>query len=325
MSLALPFAVLFLSAAAPPPERPLLLSATRQMTHEGKWDPAAEALNAAIDRAAGAHDARLEAMLAAELLRVVSDRSAYHRRDPESVRRALARAEAAARRAADPRADADLAQYVGQVRYGEAFSTGDWESPRALFRTALEGRDRLGDRRGAAESLFYLGLTFEQAGQPEPAMEQYARSRAIAEEIGDAALQSYTERHIGAILEQQGRLDAAYDHVARSVALRREARFFVTLPFALMQQADFLVQHRADRARAMQLLDEAIDVADRYGSTRALSAARLELARLSAEEQPREALSIARCGLDAARRFGDREEVEEAEKQISAIRSRLSS
>ena len=292
------------------------------MTYEGKWDPAVEALNAAIERAAGARDARLEALLAAELLRVVSDRSAYHRRDPEGVRRALARAQAAARRAADPRADADLAQYEGQVRYGEAFSTGDWESPRALFRAALEGRDRLGDRRGAAESLFYLGLTFDQAGQAEPAMEQYARSRAIAEEIGDAALQSYTARHIGAILEQQGRLDAAYDHIARSVAFRREARFFVTLPFALMQQADFFVQHRADRARAMELLDEAIDVADRYGSIRALSAARLELARLALEEQPREALSIARCGLDAARRFGDREDVEEAEKQISAIRHR---
>ena len=321
MSLILAFAVFSFLPAPPSAPRPPLLSATRQLTMEGRWDSAIEALNGAIDRAAGAHDAPLEALFAAELLRVVSDRNAYHRRDPESVRGALTRAEAAAGRAADARADADLAQYEGQVQYGEAFATGDWESPRALFRTAFEGRERLGDLRGGAESLFYLGLTFEQAGQPEQAMELYARSRAIAEEIGDAALRSYTERHIGGILEEQGRLDLAYEHIARSVALRREARFFVTLPFALMQEADFLVRHRDDRAGAMKLLDEAIDVADRYGGTRALFAARLELARLSVEDQPREALSLARCGLDAARRFGKREDVEEAEKQISAIRS----
>ncbi len=296
------------------------------MTLEGKWDAAINALDEAIARATGTRDVRLEALLAAELLRVVSDRSSYHRRDPERVGRALTRARAAAERAADVRADADLAQYEGQVRYGEAFRNGDWETPRAFFRAALAGRERLGDRRGVSESLFYLGLTFDQAGEAEPAMKEYARSRAIAEEIGDEVLQSYTARHIGAILEQQGQLDAAYVLIARSVALRRTSRFLVTLPFALMQEADFLVRHRADSIRAMALLEEAIDVAEDADSTRALAAARRELAQLSIEaKNAREALSLARCGLDAARRFGDTEVVEEAEKQISAIQSRMSS
>ena len=290
------------------------------MTLEGNWDTAIKALDEAIARAAGMRDVQLEAVLAAELLRVVSDRSSYHQRDPERVSRALTRARAAAERASDARADADLAQYEGQVRYGEAFRNGDWETPRVLFRAALAGRERLGDRRGVSESLFYLGLTFDQAGEAEPAMKEYGRSRAIAEEIGDEALQSYTARHIGAILEQQGQLDAAYDHIARSVALRRTSRFLVTLPFALMQEADFLVRHRADFIRAMALLEEAIDVAGDADSTRALAAARRELAQLYVEaKNAREALSLARCGLDAARRFGDTEDVEEAEKQVSAI------
>ena len=319
-------AAFLLDPVEPSTPPPALLATTRQLTQEGNWDAANDALNEAIARAAGTRDTRLEALLAAELLRVSSDRSAYYKRDPESVGRSLARAWAAAERAADARADADLAQYEGQVRYGEAFRTGDWESPRALFRSALAGRERVGDRRGVSESLFYLGLTFDQAGEAEAAMKEYARSRAIAEEIGDEALQSYTARHIGAILEQRGQLDAAYDDIARSVALRRTSRFFVTLPFALMQEADFLARHRAEPARAMALLEEAIDVAERADSIRALAAARRELAQLYVEtKNAGEALSLARCGLDAARRFGDSEDVEEAEKQISAIRSRMSS
>src|SRR5262245_5808155 len=208
------------SRAAGATDSSAIVDTSRRLTFEGRWDGAVAALNTGIDRATANRDAKAEAALRVELLRVVHDRSSYHRRDPEAVADALTAAQTAARKAGDPKINADLAQYVGQIRYSDAFSNGDWQTPRALFVQALEGRKRAGDRRGEAESLFYLGLTYEQAGEKAPAREHYQASLAISEQIRDASLQSFPHRHIGGLLEEQGRLDAAYDHIARSVALR---------------------------------------------------------------------------------------------------------
>lgn len=304
-----------------------IVDASRRLTFEGRWDEALTALNAGIGRATENRDTRAEAALRVELLRVVHDRSSYHRRDPEAVAEALVAAQTAAQKARVPKIDADLAQSVGQIRYSDAFSNGDWQTPRALFVRAREGRKRAGDRRGEAESLFYLGLTYEQAGEKAPARERYEASLAISEQIRDASLQSFAHRHIGGLLEEEGRLDAAYGHIEQSVALRREARFLALLPFALIQQSDFLAQHRrGERAKAIALLDEAIDVAEDAHSTRALSAARLSMAKLLSEDgQAGEALMVAQCGLRAARDFGDREGIADAEKQVSDLERRPAS
>jgi tetratricopeptide (TPR) repeat protein len=323
------FAAVFLttgSRAAGGDDASAIVAASRRMTLEGRWDEAASSLKAGILRAKNESDGKREAALRVELLRVLHDRSSYHRRDPEAVAEALASAQAAARKAGDPKIDADLAQYVGQIHYSDAFSNGDWQTPRGLFVRALEGRKRAGDRWGEAESLFYLGLTYEQAGRKAEASKRYEASLAISEKLGDAALQSFAHRHIGGLLEEQGRLDAAYEHIERSVALRREAHFLALLPFALIQQADFLAQHGGEREKAIALLDEAIDVAANAHSTRALSTARLSIAKLLSETgQAGEALSVARCGLRAAEDFGDREGIADAEKQVSDLERRPAS
>ena len=314
------------SRAAGGDDASAIVAASRRMTLEGRWDEAAATVNAGIVRAKSDGDGKREAALRVELLRVVHDRSSYCRRDPGAVAEALESAQKAARKAGDPKIDADLAQYVGQIHYSDAFSSGDWQTPRGLFTRALEGRKRAGDRRGEAESLFYLGLTYEQAGEKAPARERYEASLAISEMIGDAALQSFPHRHIGGLLEEEGRLDAAYAHIERSVALRRESQSFALLPFALMQQADFLAQHRGEREKAIALLDEAIDVAASARSTRALSAARLSIANLLSQSgQSGEALMVARCGLRAAEDFGDREGIADAEKQIADLERRPAS
>jgi tetratricopeptide (TPR) repeat protein len=322
------FAAIFLTSVAwaAADDASAIVAASRRMTLEGRWDEAAAKLNAGILLAKSDGDGKGEAALRVELLRVVHDRSSYHRREPEAVAEALASAEVAVCRAGDPKIDADLAQYVGQIHYSEAFSTNDWKTPRGFFTRALEGRKRAGDRRGEAESLFYLGLTYEQAGEKAPARERYEASLAISEKIGDAALQSFPHRHIGGLLEEEGRLDAAYAHIERSVALRRESQSFSLLPFALIQQADFLAQHRGERAKAIALLDEAIDVAASARSTRALSAARLSIAKLLSETgETGDALMVARCGLRAAEDFGDREGIADAEKQIADLQRRPAS
>src|SRR4029453_7195838 len=134
--LLLVFATVFLttgSRAAGGDDASAIVAASRRMTLEGRWDEAASSLKAGILRAKNESDGKREAALRVELLRVLHDRSSYHRRDPEAVAEALASAQAAARKAGDPKIDADLAQYVGQIHYSDAFSNGDWQTPRGLF------------------------------------------------------------------------------------------------------------------------------------------------------------------------------------------------
>src|SRR5262249_21102422 len=175
--------------------------------------------------------------------------------------------------------EADAVQCLGQHEYSKAFATRNWQAPRGRFLEVIEARERLGDLRGLAESHFYLGLTYEQDGQPELAMQNYRKSLSLSEQIGDPVLQSYAHRHIGGLQEEQGELDMAERSISRSLALRRQSGFTVGVPFALLQMADFVERHRGGEQQAIPFLEEAVDVAERSHSTRALSAARLELAR----------------------------------------------
>jgi hypothetical protein len=105
-------------------------------------------------------------------------------------------------------------------------------------------------------------------------------------------LQSYVYRNIGALQEEHGELDAAYRNILRSLELRRQSGFSVGVPFALIQQAEFIAQHYRDSDRAIELLNGAIDSAGTSHSTHAVCIARSAPVRLYVEnEDTRNALS----------------------------------
>jgi tetratricopeptide (TPR) repeat protein len=313
-------------AAAPTEDTTALFQETRAMTLSGRWDAALSALAAAGARAETSGDRKTQAALVTERGRVLMDRSFFHRKDPEPARTALQEGLRLAGAVKDERVAADARQYIAQLDYNDAFDTKDWEKPRAAFLGVLELRERLGDRRGVAETLFYVGLTYEQDGKPEPAMERYARSLAISEEIGDIVLQSYAVRHIGGLQEERGDLVEAQQSIAREIDLRRRAGFTVGIPFALLQKADFLEAHGGEDGgkEAALLLEEAIAAAEKCGSARALYLARLELSRRTLSSgDPRRALALATQALEAARAYGAPSAVRTAEEQVVAVRKKL--
>jgi hypothetical protein len=90
-----------------------------------------------------------------------------------------------------------------------------------LFERALEIRERLGDRRGVAESLFHIGLVHQITRQDGPAaLTCFRRSYELAREAGDAILMSYAVRHVGYMEQAAGSLDAAQAAFEESLALR---------------------------------------------------------------------------------------------------------
>ncbi len=296
---------------------------SRTLTLAGNWERALALLDAAEARP-GAADPRAKAALAAERGRVLMDMNFFHHRDPAPARAALEEAQRLAKAAKDRMVAADVAQSLGQLSYSAGFETRDWKTPRSAFEKVLAEREKLADRRGLAETLFYLGLTYEQDGQPAPALERYQKSLAIAEEAGDLVQQSYARRHIAGIQEERGEYPAAEKNIAAEIDLRRRGGFAVGVPFALLQQADFVAARGGDPKEIERLLDEAIAAAESCGSTRALYSARAERSRrASADGDSRTAFTMAEKALEAARAYGGASEIQEARALVGDAGRRL--
>jgi tetratricopeptide (TPR) repeat protein len=313
----------FAAHPSPAPAIDATVAASRAHTLAGRWEEAERLLSRELEKS-GPEDPAHRARLLAERGRVLADRNAYGRRDPEAARRALREALAAARDAGERRSEADALQALAQMRYGETFDTGDWAGVRSEFEGVAAMRERAGDRRGLSETLFYLGLTYEQDGRPAEALPVYRRSLEISEDLGDEAMQSYPRRHIGGIEEERGELDAAERDISLSLELRRRSGALVVVPFAMLQKADFLERRRGRRHEARRLVEQAIDAAEAGQSPRALSAARLELSRMLEESGSlKRSLRYAECARDAAAAFGDAGEIRGAEERIAKLKGRI--
>jgi tetratricopeptide (TPR) repeat protein len=294
-----------------------LIAETRKMTLAGDWDEAISKLQPALQAAVRRHDIVGEAVIRVELGRVLADRNFFHKADAPRAQSALQIALRVAQSAGHKQSIADATQYLGQLHYAEAFNTGNWQKPRAYFLRAISLRQKVGDQHGLAQSYFYLGLTYEQQKQPATAMRYYQQSLALSNSIGDKVLQSYAHRHIGGLKEEQGQLDEAFRDISQSLELRRQGGFTVGVPYELIQKAEFISEHYGKRGEAIALLEEAIDTAEKFHSTRALSAAQSSLASLQlAEHNGPDAVSFLECALDNAREFGDPETVSQTEKLL---------
>ena len=210
---------------------------------------------------------------------------------------------------------------LARLDYSAAFETKDWKKPRAAFESVLAVREKLGDSRGISETLFYLGLTYEQDGQPDPAFERYTKSLAIAEKEKNIILESYVRRHMAGIQEERGELDAARKNIDLEVELRRKGGFLVGVPFALRHKADFVAAHGPGKAEAVKILEEAASLAEKCGSTRGLYLVRTDLSRLALESgDAKKALAYAEQAVATAKQFGAPSAVAEAEKHLAAAK-----
>ncbi|TDD60317.1 tetratricopeptide repeat protein [Kribbella antibiotica] len=125
-------------------------------------------------------------------------------------------------------AEAELAVARGKLLHGRFLDGPGQEDPRELelFRRALELYDALGDERGRAEALFWIGC-FHQVvrDDAEPAQEALESSAALARQTGDQLILSYALRHLGIAAHRAGRADEAARLLGESTQLRRSLGF----------------------------------------------------------------------------------------------------
>jgi tetratricopeptide (TPR) repeat protein len=179
--------------------------------------------------------------------------------------------------------EADLALARGRVVHARFLHerTAD-PHELALFERAAQLYQMLGDVRGEAEALFWVG-TFHQVVRHdnETAVPALRRSSTLAAQCDDKLTLSYALRHLGFAEQAAGRLDAAREQLEESVRLRREVGFQPGVAANLVGLA-YIAAGQGRRDEASTLIAEAGAIAEAsgaHGILRYVEEARAELTR----------------------------------------------
>ncbi|HEX3779146.1 MAG TPA: tetratricopeptide repeat protein [Pseudonocardiaceae bacterium] len=168
--------------------------------------------------------------------------------------------------------DADSALARGRILHArflnERASTGSSpvEDPAELplFERAIELYRALGDLRGEAEALFWIGCLHQVIRRDnETAVPKLERSCELAAQVGDKPTQSEALRHLGIAAHMVGRLDEARERLEESSRLRREVGALPGVAANMVGLA-YVAAAQDRRADALATLDEAYTIAQAH-------------------------------------------------------------
>jgi tetratricopeptide (TPR) repeat protein len=177
--------------------------------------------------------------------------------------------------------EADLALARGRVMHARFLSERRPDARElVLFERAVELYEGLGDTRGEAEAVFWVGCYHQVVeGDTAAALPALERSAALADAAGDRLTRSYAVRHLGFAELAAGRPQAARELLEESLRLRREVDFQPGVAAALLALAEAAAE-AGDVKRARTLIAEAADTSvasGAYGTLRWVEAFRAEL------------------------------------------------
>ncbi|GAB3954511.1 hypothetical protein GCM10029976_096950 [Kribbella albertanoniae] len=125
-------------------------------------------------------------------------------------------------------AEAELALARGKLLHAHFVDGREGKESRELelFQRSLELYEALGDARGRAEALFWIGC-FHQVvrDDAEPALAALVSSAELTRESGDELILSYALRHLGIAAHRDGRAEDAGRLLGESTELRRKLGF----------------------------------------------------------------------------------------------------
>lgn len=170
--------------------------------------------------------------------------------------------------------EADLALARGRIMHGRFLEQRSEEpqqaaeDPRelALFERAAQLYQALGDVRGEAESLFWVGCLHQVVRRDnDAAVPVLERSCELAAQVGDKPTMSDALRHLGIAEHTAGRADAARERLEESVRLRREIGLMPGVAANLVGLA-YIAAGQGRRAEALALAGEAGAIAEASGA-----------------------------------------------------------
>lgn len=205
--------------------------------------------------------------------RIVRARQLYERAVFGGDARALAQAD----RELDA-VEADLALARGRVIHTRFLQQRDEDPDEAagdpaeltLFERATQLYRALGDKRGEAESLFWVGCFHQVVRRDnDAAVPVLGQSFELASEAGDKLTMSEALRHLGIGAHAAGRLDIAQERLEESTRLRREIGLLPGVAANLIGLA-YIAAGQGRRDDALALLEEAGGLAEASDAQRIL-------------------------------------------------------
>ena len=175
-------------------------------------------------------------------------------------------------------AEADLALARGRVMHARFLQQRDVEPDQAsedpgelaLFERAVRLYRALGDVRGEAESLFWVGCFHQVVRRDnQAAIPVLGRSLELASQADDKPTMSEALRHLGIAALAAGQLDTARQRLEESTRLRRESGPRAGVASNLVGLA-YIAAGQDRRDDGLALLDEAGTIAEASGARRIL-------------------------------------------------------
>ncbi|MFC7484047.1 tetratricopeptide repeat protein [Luedemannella flava] len=135
-----------------------------------------------------------------------------------------------------------------------------------LFDRATELYRALGDVRGEAEALFWIGCLHQFIREDnETALPFLERSAELAAQVGDKRTRSWALRHLGIAAHLTGRLDEARERLEESSKLRREVGVLPGVAANMVGLA-YIAAAQGRPVDALATLDEADAIARAHGA-----------------------------------------------------------
>ena len=220
----------------------------------------------------------------------------------------------------DSQAVSDALENLGLAYYYHRLNTGEGDSSIALayFQQALELREDTDNVLGKSESLFHIGLVYENGDQPDrnKALFYYGQAYQFAVERGEELDQSYAARHLGSIAEAQGDYEQAKHYYEESLALREKIDFKISFPFSHLALGDlYFTQKEWNSASGHYQM--AVSFAREMDTPIALIASLLSLGDLrQAQNEPTQALRCLEEALALAQKLDATRWIPEATSRI---------
>jgi tetratricopeptide (TPR) repeat protein len=258
------------------------LKEIRNQRYKGQWDAALFTLDTEIEAANQTNNGQREAKLLVVRGRVLYERSLFFQSDATLAWESLRRAERLAESLGETKTLADALYELSRLEYREVLreENGNWGPVRQRLQQIRKTQESLRDEAGLAETYFSLGLIDQMEDRNDAAQENFQASLVLAKKTDDKETQAQIYRHIGYVQDIQGETEAAREAYSKSLELLKEIGFDVAVPFAMLTLAQFQVEQDGVSAENIELLEEAVGLAQESNSRRAEYSARLFLGRL---------------------------------------------
>lgn len=204
---------------------------------------------------------------------------------------------------------ADVVDLIGMTLYSKEMKSTSLESSLRYFEQGLVLRRSIGDNRSIVESLFHVGLVYQNkdgAGDDDrqKALEYFQQAYSLAEAGGFDQEKGHVARHIGYLCSRRGELDRALAYHLEFLAANEECGFWPYLPPAHVM-VGFAYHAQNESKKALAHFEQACTLAKQIGAKPSLAESLIGIGIVKERQgKPKTALKFFHRALAASRSSG---------------------